>query len=129
MWKRLFLLLLLSCFFYPFCLYGQEEYAYRLFDVNDGLVQQQVTRLFKDSRGYLWVGTKGGLSKFNGESFENFTSFDGLTGGEVRLISEDPKGDILIVTTQGISRYNGARFEVLHQLSPKIKRMCCSISS
>ncbi len=39
-----------------------QQYPYQHFTVQDGLIQQQVTALHKDSRGYLWVGTKFGLS-------------------------------------------------------------------
>lgn len=35
---------------------------YKQYTLRDGLPQMQITCLFQDSRGYLWVGTKGGIS-------------------------------------------------------------------
>ncbi|MCP3931490.1 MAG: hypothetical protein GY705_20585, partial [Bacteroidetes bacterium] len=90
--------------------YGQE-YALRKYTIYDGLPQSQVTCIFEDSRGYLWVGTKGGVSKFNGESFESFTTRDGLPGPFVMDIDEDRNGDILIgIRNEGVVKYDGEQF-------------------
>lgn len=42
------------------------------YNTHKGLPQIQVQQLCQDERGYIWVGTKGGLAKFNGERFERF---------------------------------------------------------
>jgi len=34
--------------------------SYCVYTVHDGLAQQQVIDIFQDSRGYLWIGTRGG---------------------------------------------------------------------
>ena len=51
--------------------FAQTPYS-KTYSTHDGLIQPQITTLFKDSRNYLWIGTKGGVSRFNGKSFENF---------------------------------------------------------
>ncbi|HKL31712.1 MAG TPA: hypothetical protein VJ919_04215, partial [Tangfeifania sp.] len=52
------------------------EYPFKHYTVNDGLVQMQVQTLFQSSKGYLWCGTKTGVSRFDGSQFKNFNSFE-----------------------------------------------------
>ena len=47
-------------------------YVYKKFSTYDGLAQSQVNSIMQDSKGYLWVCTKGGLSRFDGKNFQNF---------------------------------------------------------
>jgi ligand-binding sensor domain-containing protein/two-component sensor histidine kinase len=54
--------------------------------VEDGLAQTQIFDLESDNDGYLWVGTAGGVSRFDGENFKNFTSENGLTDNTVKKI-------------------------------------------
>ena len=49
-----------------------KHFAYKQYTTYDGLVQSQVNRIVQDSKGYLWICTKGGLSRFDGQRFENF---------------------------------------------------------
>ncbi len=65
-----------------------RHYTYRYFSTRDGLAQMQVMCAFQDSDGYMWFGTKGGVSRWDGKSFKNYTPEDGLPLGEIRNISE-----------------------------------------
>ena len=47
-----------------------QQYPVRMYTLRDGLPQMQVMCNLLDSRGYLWLGTKNGLVKFDGEHFE-----------------------------------------------------------
>ncbi len=81
---------------------------YRQYTMRDGLPQMQIWSMFQDRRGYLWVGTKGGISRFNGVSFTNFTEKEGLTDNLINSICEDYSGKIWIVTQRGISSIDGS---------------------
>ncbi len=80
-------------FFYLICAYGQT-YNYKHYGIGEGLPSSEVYCVFQDSKGYMWFGTDGGVSRFNGYEFENFNSSDGLTDDTVFLITEDGKGRI-----------------------------------
>jgi ligand-binding sensor domain-containing protein/serine phosphatase RsbU (regulator of sigma subunit) len=72
--KGLFMILLsvLTCHAFS------QSYDFRTFDLEDGLAQSYIYSIVQDERGYLWVATGNGLSRYNGFAFENFTTSDSL---------------------------------------------------
>lgn len=77
-----------------FHLQGQDFIAdVQYFGVEDGLSHRDVGPIFQDSRGFIWVGTKLGLNRFDGNSFQIFTKEkQGLIDNEVFNILEDDEG-------------------------------------
>lgn len=94
---------------------GQQIFRlpYRHFTVHDGLAQQQAVSLHQDSRGYIWIGTKAGISKFNGERFENFRPAQGAPGEHASRLETDSKGNIWAFTSTGAGYYDGARWHTV----------------
>jgi ligand-binding sensor domain-containing protein/anti-sigma regulatory factor (Ser/Thr protein kinase) len=82
---------------------------YRLYTLRDGLPQMQIWSMLQDSRGHLWIGTKGGISRYDGEKFKNYSQVDGLADNRVDRIYEDYSGNIWIVTRFGISVFDGQK--------------------
>jgi signal transduction histidine kinase/streptogramin lyase len=64
------------------------------------------------SDGSLWIGTiGGGVSRFDGKNFQNYSTKDGLADNVVRAISEDSNGNIWFGTvSSGTSRFDGKKF-------------------
>ncbi len=94
------------------CIYTHAKITlppYRLYTLRDGLPQMQIWSMFQDSRGYLWIGTKGGISRYDGEKFTNYSQVDGLADNRVDQIYEDYSGNIWIVTRFGISFFDGQK--------------------
>ncbi len=71
------------------------------YTTKDGLPHDKVRAVFSDSRGYVWIGTDGGVSRFDGNEFYNFTVDSGLTHNKVLTIYEDNKGNIWFGTQNG----------------------------
>jgi signal transduction histidine kinase/ligand-binding sensor domain-containing protein len=69
----------------------------RSFGVADGLLSDTAMCLLLDSRGFLWVGTRTGVSRFDGAKF---VSYD-LPGTMVNSIMEDRDGRIWVATNGG----------------------------
>lgn len=65
--------------------------------------QNQCARIFQDSKRYIWIATKGGLSRFDGIKFKNYTTDDGLIGNFGLSISEDCNGNIWYLSAYGFS--------------------------
>lgn len=98
---RLLILLFCVLFSSPFLLLGQQ-FSFIKYNTNDGLPQSQVTAICQDNDGYLWVGTAGGLAKFNGNNFVRIGKKNGLLNN--RITSLDIINDIIYVGhTHGIS--------------------------
>ncbi len=83
--------------------------AYRQYTMRDGLSQMQVIAMLQDSRGYLWIGTKGGLNCFNGGKINRIASRQhGFSTNEyIRDIAEDTAGRIWACTHNGIVMIDG----------------------
>ena len=65
-----------------------------------------------DKQGNLWFGTEGGgISRYDGKSFTNYTNVQGLANNKVLSLLEDKKGNIWVGTDGGgVSCYDGVRF-------------------
>lgn len=74
---------------------------HRSLTVLDGLVQSQVNAILEDADGYLWLGTFGGVTRWDGFSCRNFETQDGLAGADVRVITQRNDGTLLFGTYDG----------------------------
>jgi two-component system response regulator HydG len=81
----------------------------------DGLVHNAVITIHRAPDGALWFGTwEGGVSRYDGRSFSNFTTEDGLVDDFVMTIYSEPDGVIWFGTEYGgASRYDGQGFASL----------------
>lgn len=75
-----------------------ERLALRAYTAADGLASNQVNQALQDSRGFLWIATEDGLSRFDGRTFRNFTRADGLPDSAVDALAESEGGDLWIGT-------------------------------
>lgn len=87
-----------------------QRFPFHNLSVDDGLVQSQATCLAQDKTGYLWIGTLGGLSRYDGRNFTNFTVKNGLQSNGVLALNAASDGTIWIGGITGISQYNGKTF-------------------
>lgn len=65
-----------------------------------------IRAVFQDSKGNYWLGSHNeGVSYYNGNSFEYFTTNEGLSDNQIRSIEEDKSGKIWFGTAKGVSVY------------------------
>ncbi|XZF12564.1 ligand-binding sensor domain-containing protein [Chitinophagaceae bacterium MMS25-I14] len=103
------LLLIACCVLLSSAVIAQRVPFYNL-GIENGLIQSQPMCLTQDSAGHLWIGTLGGLSRYDGSTFTNYSVRDGLPENTVRSIATDNKGRLWIGTTKGLCIFNGRRF-------------------
>jgi len=68
------------------CSFWAQQYSFINYSVEDGLAQTQVFDLESDSTGYLWIGTAGGVSRFDGANFVNYSTNKGLRDNAIQQI-------------------------------------------
>jgi signal transduction histidine kinase/ligand-binding sensor domain-containing protein/DNA-binding response OmpR family regulator len=90
---------------------GQENrYVFSHLNANDGLSQNQINCIYRDSKGFVWFGTNAGLNRFDGTDFEVFTNEKSVNGSiksnTINAISEDKNGNLWIGTGNGVSILN-----------------------
>jgi ligand-binding sensor domain-containing protein len=96
--RLLFTLLLLFCFETPaFC---QSTYIAH-YGTKDGLPSNNCYFTLQDSKGYIWVATDAGVSRFDGKTFKNFSVDDGLPDNQVLQLKEDRTGRIWFLSLNG----------------------------
>ncbi len=76
---------------------------FKTFTTRDGILSNYALSLCTDARGYLWIGTNDGLSRYDGISFRNYTVADGLPFSRVNCVYESPRnpGTLWIGTNGG----------------------------
>ena len=84
----------------------ETKEGWYVYSSDEGLVNNHVQAIAKDNTGIVWIGTKEGVSSFDGkESWKSYTVKDGLSGNDIRDISVDKDGSIWFATDIGISQY------------------------
>ena len=84
------------------------------YSTQNGLPANDIKVLHFDRNGILWIGTTGGLAKFDGEKFTAFTEKDGLSGNHVRSIYEDSTGSLWFGTfDNGLTRLKDGKFTAI----------------
>ncbi len=76
------------------------------YTTEDGLAHDHVTSVYQDSRGFLWLSTVDGLSRFDGETFVNYDSGSGLAAPVVHDIVEVGADYLICLWRGGVARYN-----------------------
>ena len=79
------------------------SYTRRLWRAQDGLPDQTVQAVAQTPDGYLWIGTKGGLLRFDGARFAVFDHTDtpGLSESSINCLRVSHDGSLWIGTEGG----------------------------
>lgn len=82
-----------------------QRYNFEQYDIENGLIQSQVTSITQDKQKRLWISTLGGLSIFNGYQFTNLGKTNGLNSNYILSLAFNAQGNLLIGTDRGLSIY------------------------
>ncbi|MDE7293322.1 MAG: hypothetical protein K2N72_02750, partial [Oscillospiraceae bacterium] len=69
-----------------------------LFNERNGLPTGEANDVLQTSDGYIWIGSYGGLIRYDGREFRNYSSDGILPSSSVRMLFEDSKGRLWIGT-------------------------------
>ena len=86
-----------------------EEFRMQSLGISEGLSQNYAEALLRDSRGYLWIGTRFGLNRYD---FSRVTSYYATEAGGslpsdyVHQIFESPDGQVWVLCEGGTAVYD-----------------------
>ncbi len=91
--------------------YAQNENLhFEHIGVEEGLLNERITAILQDSKGFLWFGTFDGLYKYDAYSFTKyqFDPFDStsLSQNFIYTIFEDKYGTIWVSTFEGLCKFD-----------------------
>jgi signal transduction histidine kinase/ligand-binding sensor domain-containing protein/DNA-binding response OmpR family regulator len=79
---------------------GQSSYIFHHLETKDGLSNNSVKTILRDSYGFLWIGTEAGLNRYDGYGFKVYTMHFGvpktLLSNEILDLQEDGLGHIWV---------------------------------
>jgi ligand-binding sensor domain-containing protein len=113
----------------------------RKFDAEDGIDMDYffaVSAIVQDNQGNLWFGTlyskpmslllpgenydpdinkqpEGGIYRYDGKTWQKFTTKDGLAGTGVQSITKDNQGNLWFTTYQSVTMFNGTDWKTFTQ--------------
>lgn len=92
--------------FFNFSLYAQDYIVdVKQYNLKEGLSHRVVSDIHEDSRGFIWLGTKYGINRFDGENFQWLTKEkQGLPSNFIKSIYEDQNGWlwVFMISDEGV---------------------------
>ncbi|MBI1763873.1 MAG: hypothetical protein HYR56_20810 [Acidobacteria bacterium] len=89
------------------------HYAQTNWTTENGLPQNTISAIWQTRAGYLWLGTLGGLARFDGVKFTvfNATNTPGLRSNRISFLYEDRAGALWVGTDSGgLTRFQAGVF-------------------
>jgi len=87
-----------------------HDMKFEYLTVDKGLSNNRIHCIFRDSKGYLWIGTEEGLNRYDGQKITIFkysaAQNNTLSGNTVMCVFEDHTHNIWIGTTKGLNVFD-----------------------
>ena len=101
------------CYFtfsFLFCTNLEAQYYFEKINKTNGLSDNHITCFLKDSTGFIWIGTKNGLNRYDGTSFEIFrpSAAHSISNEVINDIAQDKSGRLWVATMEGLNIYDPA---------------------
>jgi ligand-binding sensor domain-containing protein/signal transduction histidine kinase len=94
------------------------DLKFKRLSTEQGLSHDHVLAIFKDSKGFMWLGTEGGLNKYDGYEFTIFRNNPddrkSIKDNYVHDILEDQYGNLLIGINGGLEKFDYLKNEFTH---------------
>ncbi len=82
-----------------------QQPAYTYYTIREGLASNDIYNCAVDKKGFLWLATENGVSKFDGRNFINYTVAQGLPDNEILTVEIDSAGVVWVLPFQKSPAY------------------------
>ena len=115
--------LMCTCLFCPTSLLADGYYSFMHADYNVGLSSSNVKSIVGDSYGFIWLGTKNGLHRYDGVNTQRFRCYDYIKkqgNDNIGALYEDEHKKLWVGTDRGVYLYDPVvdRFTFMDMTDP-----------
>ncbi len=93
------------------------------YTLQDGLSSNLVSLVFKDSKGFIWVGTQNGLNRYDAYDFKHYlhepSDTNSISNNDIKDIAEDEHQNLWVATYFGLNYYNREKDVFKHYFHKK----------
>lgn len=90
--------------------HANPDYYFKQISLQEGLTQSTVRCILNDHKGFIWLGTKSGLNRYDRHELKSYLSekedSTSLPNNLIHFIAEDSLYNIWVSTETGLVRYN-----------------------
>ncbi|WP_417129806.1 two-component regulator propeller domain-containing protein [Phocaeicola sp.] len=115
------LILSLSIHLYGYAILP-TQFHFRHYNIENGISSNNISSILQDQKGFIWIGTDNGLSRFDGNQFTFYQKsnplYANLRANSINTICETNTNELWIGTENGVYIYN----QVLDTFTPFKKK-------
>ena len=107
-------LLYIVLFIIPYLSFSQPlKLKFKRISIEQGLSNSTIETIYQDKRGFIWIGTRDGLNRYDGYQMVVYR-YDPKNAGSIsdnyiRCIYEDRNQNLWVGTTNGLNRLDPAK--------------------
>lgn len=98
------------------------QFHFRHYNIENGVSSNNISTLFQDQKGYIWIGTENGLNRFDGNQFtlyqKNNPLYSNFHANSTNTICETTDKELWLGTDNGVFIYN----QVKDTFTPFVKQ-------
>src|SRR5687768_2262889 len=87
-----------------------QEIKFDHLTVDKGLSSNTVNSVIRDSRGFIWIASENGVSRYDGYSFTNFRTHEydtlSISSNVAYVVMEDRREQVWVGSEKGLDLYN-----------------------
>ena len=98
---------------------------FKTLSANEGLSQNMIQCILKDTQGFMWFGTRDGLNRYDGYKFTTFRhnseQASTISNNFINDIIEAPGGNLWIGTSSGLDLFDKKSEKFIHYNPDNLK--------